>query len=72
MSDRVKDVLVRALKTFWQAALAYVFADVSVLQGALSDWNVGKRVLVTIGIGAAAAGLSAVYNGVIKTWLIKE
>lgn len=60
------DVIVRAVKTFWQAALAYILADVTVLQEALTSWDAGKRLLVTLGVGAVAAGFSAVYNGVIK------
>ena len=69
MSEKTKDVLNRALKTFWQAALAYLLADVSVLQAALTDVSAGKRVLLTLGVGAVAAGLSAVYNGLVKPLL---
>ena len=69
MSEKTKDVLIRALKTFWQAALAYLLADVTVLQSALTDMKAGKHMLLALAVGAAAAGFSAVYNGVIKTWL---
>lgn len=63
------DWLVRALKTFWQAALSYIFADITVLNSIMEDVQVGKRALVMLLIGAVAAGLSAVYNGVIKPLL---
>lgn len=73
MSEKTKDVLIRAMKTFWQAALAYLLADVSVLQAALTDWSTGKQVLISLAVGAAAAGASAVYNGLIKPLLeVKE
>lgn len=69
MKETTKDVLIRALKTFWQAAVAYLLADVTVLQSALTDLSAGKRVLLTLGVGAVAAGLSAVYNGIVRPGL---
>lgn len=69
MKYETGDVLCRAVKTFWQAMLAYLLADVTVLQEALSDWQTGKRVLLTLGVGALAAGFSAVYNGIVKPLL---
>ena len=32
MNENTKDILIRAGKTFWQAALAYLLADAAVLQ----------------------------------------
>lgn len=63
------DWLVRALKTFWQAALSYVFADMTLLSSVMQDVQTGKRAIAVLVVGAVAAGLSAVYNGVIKPWL---
>ena len=65
MNEHTKDILIRAGKTFWQAALAYLLADAAVLQQALTEWSTGKQLLLSLGIGALAAGLSAVYNGVV-------
>ena len=65
MNEKQKDVLSRACRTFWQALLAYLLADAAVLQEALWDWSAGKQVLLSLAIGALAAGLSAVYNGVV-------
>lgn len=65
MNEKQKDVLSRACRTFWQALLAYLLADAAVLQEALRDWSAGKQVLLSLAIGALAAGLSAVYNGVV-------
>ena len=64
MNENQKDVLIRAARTFWQAMLAYLLADATVLQEALLNWSRGRHVLLTLGVGAVAAGLSAMYNGV--------
>lgn len=59
-----KDVGVRALKTFWQAAVSYLIA---VLAGV--DFFGGeqdKTFWAGIALSAGSAGLSAVYNGVLK------
>ena len=69
MNELTKDVLVRAGKTFWQAALAYLLADAAVLREALADWGSGRALLLSLAVGAAAAGFSAVYNGVIRPLL---
>ena len=59
-----KDIAVRALKTFWQAALAYLIAALS---GAdFFSGDKGKTFWIGIATAALAAGLSAAYNGVLK------
>ena len=56
----MKDIAIRALKTFWQAAVAYLVA--SIAQGVdLFEGEVVGGLL----IGALAAGLSASWNGVV-------
>jgi hypothetical protein len=56
-----KDIMVRALKTFWQSAIAYFVASLS--QGAdLFEVEVIGGLL----IGALAAGLSASWNGAVQ------
>ncbi len=66
MNEHTKDILIRAGKTFWQAALAYLLADAAVLQQALTDWSTGRQILLSLAVGAMAAGFSAVYNGVVR------
>ena len=66
MNENTKDILIRAGKTFWQAALAYLLADAAVLQQALTDWGAGKQIQHSHTVGAVAAGFSAVYNGVVR------
>ena len=67
-----KDVLCRAGKTFWQAGLSYLLADGTVLRSALTDWQAAKHLGLTLFVGAVAAGLSAVYNAVIRPLLEGE
>ncbi len=53
----MKDVAIRALKTFWQASVAYLVAAI----GAGVDLFEGE-VVGGLLIGALAAGLSAAWN----------
>ena len=68
MSERTRDICERALKTFWQAALGYLLADAALLREALT-LPMERTVCVTLLAGAAAAGFSAVYNGLLKPLL---
>lgn len=74
MNEKTKDVLIRALKTFWQAALASIVAALG--SGAIGmeifQDNTWVKVLASIGIGAVASGLSAIYNGLIKPAIDKK
>ena len=56
-----KDVFVRAIKTFAEAAIAFVGAELA----GVDIFAVSKDVWVAVGISAAAAGISAVWNGMI-------
>ena len=69
MNSVAKDVLVRALKTFWQAALASLAANFSLLADAMIAESGWQKLGVSVAVGAIAAGLSAAYNGVIKPLL---
>lgn len=62
----MKDIAIRALKTFWQSAVAYLVAALST--GV--DLFEGEVVSGLI-IGALAAGLSASWNGVVQPRLNK-
>lgn len=61
-----KDIAIRALKTFWQAAVAYLVAALSTGVD-LFDGDVIGGLL----IGALAAGISASWNGAIRPVLDK-
>lgn len=62
----MNDVLIRALKTFWQSAIAYLVASlgqgIDLFEGEL----IGGLLL-----GALAAGISASWNGVVQPRLNK-
>lgn len=57
--EKVKDIAIRALKTFIQAFLSAISVDA--LLG-VTDFDAFKKVLIGILIAAAAAGISAVWN----------
>lgn len=57
--EKIKDIAIRALKTFIQAFLSAISVDA--LLG-VTDLDTLKKVLVSILIAASAAGISAVWN----------
>jgi len=61
MSDRTKDVLIRAVKTFAQALIATALTQVLVVINN-GETVSGKTFLITVGLPALAAGLSALQN----------
>lgn len=68
MKETIKDILIRALKTFWQAALAFAIVNSEILFTNVTEFDIEKlrKLGISVGVGAIAAGLSAMYNGVIK------
>ena len=56
-----KDVAIRALKTFWQSAIAYLVATLSTGVDLFEG-----EVISGLLIGALAAGVSASWNGAIQ------
>ena len=62
-----KDIAIRALKTFWQSAIAYLAASLGTQGVDLFEGEVIGGLL----IGALAAGLSASWNGVVQPKLDK-
>ena len=59
-----KDVLLRAFKTFWQAAVSYIIMNIANLNP--FDGSENKKVWLGFAAAALAAGCSAAWNGVIK------
>ena len=60
-----KDIGIRALKTFFQAFIASVGVNLTILSEAIGNDTI-KSVGVSITIGAIAAGVSAVWNYIFK------
>lgn len=60
----IADIAERAVKTFLQAFLSSISVDV--LLGA-TDFDAFKKVGLSMLVAAVAAGISAVWNGTVKT-----
>ena len=65
MKRNWKDIGIRALKTFFQAFIASVGANLTILSEAIGNDTI-KSIGVSIAIGATAAGISAVWNYIFK------
>ena len=63
----MKDVAMRALKTFWQSGIAYIVATLSTQGAEVFE----REVILGLLIGALAAGISASWNGVVQPMLNK-
>ena len=57
----MKDIAIRALKTFWQSAVAYLVASLASGVDLFEGEVIGGLL-----IGALAAGISASWNGVVQ------
>lgn len=57
-----KDVLVRSVKTFAETAFAFLVAELA----GVEVFAVEKSMWISIGLSAAAAGIAAVWNGVVE------
>lgn len=68
----MKDWVIRALKTFVQAAGSFIVADVTVLSDAMTDVSTLKQTAITVLVGAVAAGISAVWNIILEHLRDKE
>jgi len=62
MSEKYKDVLIRAGKTFIQALIATAMTQLIAILGTEGARLELKALLVTVGLPALAAGLSALQN----------
>ena len=69
-----KDIAIRAVKTLWQASMAYLVATFGTqMAGAdVFDLEALGSVVASLLIGALAAGISASWNGVVQPILTKR
>lgn len=65
----MKDWLIRALKTFVQATVAYLVANIGLISSHVVEWDFSdwKGWLLPIIVGAGSAGISAVWNIILET-----
>ena len=62
MNINWKDVAVRAIKTFAEAFIACIGAELS----GMDIFAIDKKMWAVAGISALAAGISAVWNGIVE------
>lgn len=69
-----RDIATRAMKTFWQSAVAYLVATFSTQMSGVDvfDLHDVQSVFGGLLIGALAAGLSAAWNCVVQPILDKS
>ena len=67
MKEKMKDVLIRSAKTFWQAVLAYLITAFGAQFTGVGAFDIDalKNAGIGVLVGALAAGLSATWNGVL-------
>lgn len=64
---KLRDVAVRAAKTFWQAAIGYALSAIAA--GGITDIDAAKTLLFGVVASSIAAGASAAWNGVVSPLL---
>jgi hypothetical protein len=65
MNKKVKDILIRAGKTFVQAFISYLSIDAFF---GVTDLTALKKIALSLLVGALAAGVSAVWNSLLE-WI---
>lgn len=65
----MKDWIIRALKTFVQATIAYFVANIAMITQHVVEWDFSdwKGWLLPIIVGAGSAGISAVWNVILES-----
>lgn len=64
MSAKAKNIIERAVKTFIETAISYLIVNLSGVN--LFESNYSKTAWIGVALSAGAAGLSAVWNGVLQ------
>lgn len=72
MKNKLKALLLKGWKVFWQAMVASLVITIpEIIELIPMGWAVLKPVLLSAGIGALTSGLSACWDGVIEPMLEK-
>ena len=61
----IRDILIRAAKTFVQAFISYLSIDAFF---GVTDYTALKKIALSLVVGALAAGVSAVWNSILE-WI---
>lgn len=64
MSEKTKDILERAIKTFIEAFVSALVANLALFTEALGDAAALKSLAISVGVGALATGISAAWNAI--------
>lgn len=72
MNEKFKELAERAAKTFAEAFISSVVANLALFTDSLGDYAKLKGVAVAVGVGAFAAAISAVWNGILAAYDIKK
>lgn len=67
-----KEIVSRAVKTFIQAGVSYLVVNFSAIAFDFADMDAMTSAVTTLAVAALAAGISAVWNGVISPLIDKS
>lgn len=71
MSKKTKDILERAAKTFVEAFVSAIIANLALFTDSLGDYGKLKAVAISVGVGAIASGISAAWNAIQQYFTVK-
>lgn len=66
-----KDTVSRIIKTFIEAAFGYIVVNLGAVAFDLEDPDVTCHALLCLLVSAVAAGISAIWNGIIEPMIKK-
>lgn len=67
-----KEIITRAVKTFVESALGYAMVNIGAVALDLDDPDMTLHAVVCVLVSAVAAGMSAMWNGVIEPYFTNK